>query len=228
MSQIAAQNVRIHQSWKPYLSREFESEYFSRLKEFLLKEKSEGNVFPPSSMIFAAFDLCPFNQTKVVILGQDPYHGAGQAHGLCFSVPDGVDFPPSLKNIFKELNSDIGMPLPTSGNLAKWAKQGVLLINATLTVRENHAGSHQNKGWELFTNQVIKLLDLHREHLVFMLWGNYARTKKALIDSRKHLILEAAHPSPLSASKGFLGCKHFSACNSYLQEKNITTVNWTL
>jgi uracil-DNA glycosylase len=228
MSFILSQNVRIHESWKPHLADEFESPYFCNLKSFLLEEKEKFNVFPPSSNIFAAFDNCHFDKTKVVILGQDPYHGQGQAHGLCFSVPDGVGFPPSLRNIFKELGSDIEMTFPRTGNLLPWAQQGVLLMNATLTVRENEAGSHQNKGWERFTDKVIQLLSEKKQNLVFMLWGNYARAKRTLIDQSKHLVLEAAHPSPLSAGRGFFGCKHFSVCNAYLNKQNIQIIDWRL
>jgi len=228
MSAISAKNVRIHESWKPHLAEEFESSYFKDLKFFLTEEKSKFNIFPPSSMMFSAFDNCHFENTKVVILGQDPYHGQGQAHGLCFSVPEGVVFPPSLRNIFKELHADIGMSIPKTGSLIPWAQQGVLLINATLTVREDAAGSHQNKGWEIFTDKVIQILAQKKQNLVFMLWGNYARAKKVHIDQSKHLILEAAHPSPLSASRGFFGCKHFSTCTSYLEQHNITPIDWRL
>ena len=183
-------------------------------------------MYPPASLIFSAFDLCPFSHVKVVVLGQDPYHGHGQAHGLCFSVPDGVAFPPSLRNIFKELLSDVGLEFPKSGNLERWAKQGVLLMNATLTVRAEQAGSHQNKGWEKFTDKVIEVVSREKEHVVFLLWGNYARAKKNIINTGKHLVLEAAHPSPLSASRGFLGCKHFSQCNNWLQKRNIQAIEW--
>ncbi len=225
---LSISDIRIHDSWKKYLASEFESEYFFALKKFLLAEKQKFKIFPPSSLIFAAFDNCYFENVKVVILGQDPYHGYGQAHGLCFSVPDGISFPPSLKNILTELHNDLGVDIPLSGNLIPWTKQGVLLINAILTVRANQAGSHQNKGWEKFTDRLIEILSLEKQNLVFMLWGNYAREKKALIDATKHLILEAAHPSPFSANKGFFGCRHFSLCNNWLKSKNINPVDWKL
>lgn len=228
MRAVDVDNVKIHESWKSLLLNEFQSEYFARLKEFIVDEKKKFKVYPPSQMIFTAFDNCPFDQVKVILLGQDPYHGHGQAHGLCFSVPEGVDFPPSLRNIFLEIENDLGLPFPKTGNLIPWAKQGALLLNATLTVRADSAGSHQNKGWEKFTDAVIKLLSDKKEHLVFFLWGNYARNKKSLIDTSKHLVLETVHPSPLSASRGFFGCRHFSSCNSWLTEKGITPVNWRL
>ncbi len=228
MTVVDASQVQIHESWKPLLMNEFTSDYFAHLKEFIIEEKKKYRIYPPSSLIFAAFDNCPFDKVKVVLLGQDPYHGLGQAHGLCFSVPDGVVFPPSLKNIFLEIQNDLGIPVPQTGNLVSWAKQGVLLLNATLTVRADSAGSHQNKGWETFTDKVIELLSDRKEHLVFFLWGNYAKNKKNLIDTSKHLVLETVHPSPLSASRGFFGCGHFSTCNSWLAEKGISPVNWKL
>jgi uracil-DNA glycosylase len=216
----------IETSWKDRLAFEFQSDYFRRLKEFLLEEKKSQVIYPPGNRIFAAFDLTPFYSVKVVILGQDPYHGRGQAHGLCFSVPDGIDIPPSLHNIFKELQEDLGIQPPGKGNLEQWARQGVLLLNATLTVRAGLAGSHQHKGWKNFTDAAIRALSDHREHLVFLLWGNYARAKAGMIDPEKHLILQAAHPSPFSADRGFFGCRHFSRANQYLILHGIEPVNW--
>ena len=221
-------NPEIEESWKEVLAREFQKPYFPSLKNFLLEEKKKYMIYPPGTRIFAAFNHTPFHKVKVVILGQDPYHGPGQAHGLCFSVPVGVQQPPSLKNIFSELKSDLNIPIPRHGNLERWAEQGVLLLNATLTVRANQAGSHQKKGWETFTDRVIEILSVEREHLVFLLWGNYAIQKSALIDPNKHLILKSVHPSPLSASRGFFGCRHFSKTNSYLQQNNIEAINWNL
>jgi uracil-DNA glycosylase len=218
----------IEESWFAALADEFEQSYFASLKSFLVEEKSQYAVYPPGALIFNAFAHTPFHQVKVVILGQDPYHGKGQAHGLSFSVPDGVAPPPSLVNIFKEIQNDLNIPPSSSGNLERWADQGVFLLNATLTVRAATAGSHQNKGWEQFTNRVISALSEQREHLAFMLWGNYARAKKSLIDAQKHLILEAAHPSPFSAYNGFFGCKHFSKANEYLQQNGITPVDWKI
>ncbi len=219
---------RIEPAWKKVLDAEFNSPYFSSLKQFLIEEKSKHRVFPPGNMIFAAFDHTPFDRVKVVILGQDPYHGPGQAHGLCFSVSKGVPKPPSLINIFKELESDLGLPVPSHGNLEKWAEQGVLLLNATLTVRANQAGSHQGRGWEAFTDAVIRILSDHRKGLVFFLWGNYARAKANLIDQSKHHILTAPHPSPLSASRGFLGCRHFSKANQLLKAQGDAPVDWSI
>ncbi len=221
-------NPAIGESWKARLEKEFGKPYFGELKAFLLEEKKKYRVFPPGPMIFRAFNLIPFDKVRVVILGQDPYHGAGQAHGLCFSVPDGVPKPPSLINIFKEIENDLGIPPPTSGNLSKWAEQGVLLLNATLTVRENQAGSHQNRGWETFTDAAIIQLSEHRSGLIFVLWGNYAGAKKSLIDPSRHFILTAAHPSPLSASRGFFGCGHFSGINNYLRQMNVPEIDWRL
>lgn len=218
----------INQEWFQVLEQEFSKAYFADLKSFLLEEKNKYQVFPPGNRIFAAFDFTPFSQVKVVILGQDPYHGYGQAHGLCFSVPEGIPKPPSLINIYKELNSDIGIPIPQSGNLEKWAKQGVLLLNATLTVRANQAGSHQNKGWELFTDEVIRQLSNLHTGLVFMLWGSYAQAKVSLIDNTKHHILKAVHPSPLSVYRGFFGCKHFSQANHLLKLSGKSPVDWSL
>ena len=221
-------NPRIEESWLKVLASEFEQPYFAELKTFLLEEKRRYVVYPPGSLIFNAFAHTPYYNVKVVILGQDPYHGEGQAHGLCFSVPDGVKPPPSLINMYKEIDNDLGISPSSSGNLECWADQGVFLLNATLTVRASTAGSHQNKGWEKFTDKVIQNLSTGRENLVFMLWGNYARAKKNLIDGQKHLILEAAHPSPLSAFNGFFGCKHFSKANEYLHQHGIESINWKI
>ncbi len=225
MTQI---NPDLEESWKEVLSDEFQKPYFPVLKNFLIEEKKKFRVYPPGNRIFAALNHTPFHKVKVVILGQDPYHGPGQAHGLCFSVPKGVQIPPSLRNIFTELKNDLNIPLPKHGNLEKWADQGVLLLNATLTVRANQAGSHQNKGWEIFTDSIIKILSLQREKIVFLLWGNYANQKSAFINSNKHLILKTVHPSPLSASRGFFGCGHFSKTNDYLKYNNITPIDWDL
>ncbi len=218
----------IEKSWKEALIDEFKKEYFHELKLFLLEEKKKHRVFPPGKLIFNAFNHTPFDRTKVVLLGQDPYHGAGQAHGLCFSVPEGVQKPPSLVNIFKEIKSDLNIEEPAHGNLTKWADQGVLLLNATLTVRENQAGSHQHHGWETFTDAAIKNLSLHRTGLVFMLWGNYAIAKKSLIDTSRHFILTSVHPSPLSAHRGFLGCGHFSQVNNILLQQGVDEIDWRL
>lgn len=218
--------VRIEPSWHEVLKDEFEKPYFSILTDFVRKEYKTKTVFPPAKLIFSAFDLCPFDKVKVVIIGQDPYHGYGQAHGLCFSVNDGVQFPPSLVNIFKEIERDLQIPFPASGNLERWAKQGVFLLNATLTVLAGSAGSHQNKGWEEFTDSVIKKISAQKEHVVFMLWGSYAQKKGAVIDSKKHLILKAVHPSPLSAYRGFIGCGHFSMANNYLQQHGLEPIQW--
>lgn len=219
-------NVQIEDSWKKHLAPEFEADYFSRLTNFVRDEYAQYTVYPPGKLIFNAFNSCPFDKVKVVIIGQDPYHEPGQAHGLCFSVNDGVPFPPSLQNIFKEIASDLGTPAPTSGNLTRWTEQGVLLMNATLTVRAHQAGSHQNKGWETFTDAAIRHLAEEREHLVFILWGSYAQKKGAMIDRNKHLILSSAHPSPLSAYRGFFGNGHFSKTNKYLLEHGIEPINW--
>ncbi len=218
----------LENSWKSALDKEFDKPYFYSLKSFLVEEKAKYRVFPPGSLIFNAFNLTPFAKVKVVILGQDPYHGYGQAHGLCFSVPDGISKPPSLLNICKELASDLGISTPRNGNLEKWAGQGVLLLNATLTVRENQAGSHQNKGWEIFTDAAISALSAGREPVIFVLWGNYAMAKKSLIDASRHHILTAAHPSPLSASRGFMGCRHFSQINNLLRQMNVQEIDWKL
>ncbi len=225
---MANVNPQIEESWKLMLNDQFGASYFAQLKEFLVEERSQYTIYPPGSKIFAAFDLTPVNKVKVVILGQDPYHGPGQAHGLCFSVPDGVDLPPSLQNIFKELNNDLGIPLTRKGNLQQWALQGVLLLNATLTVRARQAGSHQNRGWEQFTDAAISRLSKERNHLVFLLWGNYAIAKEALIDTNKHLTLKSPHPSPLSASRGFFGNRHFSQTNEYLRAHGIEEIDWRI
>ena len=219
-------NVQIEESWKQHLMPEFEKDYFIRLTDFVRAEYSSTTIYPPGKLIFNAFNLCPFNQTKVVIIGQDPYHGLGQAHGLCFSVNDGIVFPPSLQNIFKELQSDLGIAIPSSGNLTRWANQGVLLLNATLTVRAHQAGSHQRKGWEDFTDAAIRTLAEQKEHLVFILWGAYAQKKGAFINRDKHLVLTSAHPSPLSAYNGFFGNKHFSRANEYLRAHGETPIEW--
>lgn len=219
-------DVKIEQSWKTRLQNEFEKEYFIDLANFVKKEFNSQTVYPPGRLIFNAFDKCPFENVKVVILGQDPYHGPGQAHGLCFSVKDGVAFPPSLINIFKEINDDLGTSLPDSGNLERWAEQGVLLVNATLSVRAGQAGSHQNKGWELFTDEVVRLVAEEKEHVVFILWGSYAQKKGETIDRTKHFVLASPHPSPLSASRGFFGNKHFSKANKYLEEHGMEPVEW--
>lgn len=218
--------VRIEPSWHEVLKDEFEKPYFSLLTSFVRKEYQTQTIYPPAKLIFNAFDICPFDKVKVVIIGQDPYHGYGQAHGLCFSVNDGVQFPPSLINIFKEIERDLGIPFPASGNLERWAKQGVFLLNATLTVRAGMAGSHQNKGWEEFTDSVIKELSDKREHLVFMLWGSYAQKKGSVIDTKRHLVLKAVHPSPLSAYRGFIGCGHFRQANDYLRQNGIEEIKW--
>ncbi len=219
-------NIKIEPSWKEALKTEFEKPYFKELRDFVRGEYLVAKVFPPPKFIFNAFALCPFDKVKVVILGQDPYHGDGQAHGLCFSVPEREAVPPSLQNIYKEIVSDIGGVMPKHGNLEHWTKQGVLLLNTTLTVRAHTAGSHQGKGWETFTDAAIKILSDKKEHLVFLLWGNYARKKSELIDWEKHLVLESAHPSPFSASNGFFGCKHFSQTNAYLKNHGAETIRW--
>ena len=205
---------------------EFDKDYFLKLTDFVRTEYRTATIYPPGRLIFNAFDLCPFDRVKVVIIGQDPYHGPGQAHGLCFSVNDGIAYPPSLVNIFKEIKADIGTEPPATGNLTRWARQGVLLLNATLTVRAHQAGSHQNKGWELFTDAVIRLLAEEKEHLVFILWGAYAQRKGAFIDRSRHLVLTSAHPSPLSAYNGFFGNHHFSRTNTYLEEHGETGIVW--
>jgi uracil-DNA glycosylase len=219
-------DVKIESSWKQVLQSEFDKPYFEQLTTFVRNEYSTKTIYPPGNLIFNAFDSCPFDNVKVVIIGQDPYHGPGQAHGLCFSVNDGISFPPSLENIFKEIERDLGIPAPKTGNLSRWATQGVLLLNATLTVRSHQAGSHQGKGWETFTDAVIRILSEKCKHIVFMLWGNYAQQKGAVIDTKKHLVLKTVHPSPLSAYRGFIGCGHFSAANKYLMDNGKKPINW--
>ena len=219
-------NVQIEESWKTHLEPEFEKDYFRTLTEFVRSEYSQYQIFPPGKLIFNAFNLCPFDKVKVVIIGQDPYHGPGQAHGLCFSVNDGVAFPPSLVNIFKEINNDLGKPVPTSGNLERWAEQGVLLLNATLTVRAHQAGSHQNKGWETFTDAVVRAIAERKTGIVYMLWGSYAQRKGAIADPQRNLILKAVHPSPLSVYRGFFGCRHFSRANEYLRSVGKEPIVW--
>ena len=223
MSQI---NPFITESWGRVLKKEFESEYFLSLKNFLLEEKKKYEIFPPDSQRFSAFNLTPFEKVKVVIIGQDPYHGYGQAHGLCFSVPEGVKKPPSLQNIFKEIRNDLGFSIAESGNLESWAKQGVLLLNAILSVRAKQPGSHQKQGWETFTNAVIKELSDKKTGLVFLLWGAYAQQKQDLIDVSKHYVLKSTHPSPFSAYRGFLGCKHFSKTNEILSKQGLKEIEW--
>lgn len=218
--------VKIEESWEKVLQPDFDKPYFKELTDFVRSEYAATTIYPPASLIFNAFNLCPFSKVKVVIIGQDPYHGPGQAHGLCFSVNDGVQFPPSLQNIFKEIKSDLDIPIPTSGNLTRWAEQGVLLLNATLTVRAHSAGSHQKKGWETFTDSVIRILAEQKENLVFILWGAYAQKKGAFIDNNRHLILSSAHPSPLSAYNGFFGNHHFSLTNKWLTEHNLKAIDW--
>ncbi len=219
-------DVRIHESWKAALAPEFAKPYFGELSAFVKGEYAQGPVYPPPKLIFNAFDRCPFEKVKVVILGQDPYHGPGQAHGLSFSVQDGVRVPPSLVNIYKEIHDDLGVPIPTSGNLERWADQGVLLLNATLTVAAGSPMSHHGKGWEEFTAAAIAKLSAEREHLVFLLWGKNAEARGAVIDRTKHLVLSAPHPSPYSASSGFFGCKHFSQVNDYLEKHTMTPIQW--
>jgi uracil-DNA glycosylase len=221
-------NPNIEEGWKKILWEEFQSPYFQELKAFLVEETGSRTIYPPGKLIFNAFQHTPFNHVKVVILGQDPYHGAGQAHGLCFSVPSHIKPPPSLVNIFKELHSDLGIAVPSHGNLERWADQGVLLLNATLTVRAGEAGSHQNRGWEIFTDAVIGKISQLKSHVAFLLWGRYAMAKESLVDGDKHLVLKAAHPSPFSAYNGFFGCSHFSKTNRFLEQNGIAPVNWTL
>jgi len=219
-------DVRIESSWKARLENEFNKPYFTKLSGFVKNEYATKTVYPPGALIFNAFNTCPFDKVRVVIIGQDPYHGVGQAHGLCFSVREGVDLPPSLINIYKEIENDLGIRPIRSGNLERWASQGVLLLNATLTVVAHQAGSHQKKGWEEFTDSAIKILNEEKNNLVFFLWGAYAQKKGESIDRAKHLVLESVHPSPLSASRGFFGNKHFSRCNEYLESNGKGTISW--
>lgn len=219
-------NVRIEESWRQILQPEFDKPYFELLTTFVRQQYQTRQCFPPARLIFNAFDACPFNQVRVVIIGQDPYHDVGQAHGLCFSVNEGVPIPPSLMNIYKEIQRDLGKPIPASGNLQRWADQGVLLLNATLTVEAHRPGSHQGKGWEELTDAAIQALNEQREHLVFMLWGSYAQRKGQFINRRKHLVLETSHPSPLSVYRGFDGCAHFSKANAYLTQHNLQPIDW--
>lgn len=228
MTDYLTKKVNIEDSWYELLKEEFDKDYFIRLKTFLQKEKELYTIYPPGNKIFAAFNHTPVNKVKVIIIGQDPYHGEGQANGLCFSVSDGIKQPPSLVNIFKELNNDLQIPMPKKGNLEKWADQGVLLLNATLTVRANQAGSHQKQGWEEFTDTVIKKISKEKDGLIFILWGNFAIEKASLINNSKHFILKAAHPSPFSAHKGFFGCRHFSKTNEILQNKGLTPIDWRI
>ena len=218
--------VKIEEGWKKQLANEFQKDYFEKLIEFVHEEYKTHRIYPPGKLIFNAFDQCPFENLKVVILGQDPYHGPGQAHGLCFSVNEGIPFPPSLKNIFKELKDDVGKATPRSGDLTEWAHQGVLLLNATLTVRAHQAGSHQKKGWEEFTDAAIQIASENKDHLVFLLWGNYAISKRRLIDENKHMVLTSVHPSPLSASRGFFGNQHFSRANEFLTKNGLEPIEW--
>lgn len=220
-------DVKIEESWKQHIGAEFNKQYFVDLTNFVRDEYMHYQCFPPGKMIFNAFNLCPFDKVKVVIIGQDPYHELGQAHGLSFSVNDGIAFPPSLINIFKEIEMDLRTPMPPTGNLTRWAEQGVLLLNATLTVRAHQAASHQRKGWEEFTDAAIRALNADRDHLVFILWGSYARSKASLIDASRHLILQSVHPSPLSANRGgWFGNHHFSRCNEYLKQNGIEPIKW--
>ena len=220
-------NVRIEESWKAQLGAEFEKPYFTQLTGAVRQEYMQTVCYPPAKLIFNAFDLCPFDKVKVVIIGQDPYHEPGQAHGLSFSVQEGVMFPPSLQNIFKEIQADLGTPIPTSGDLTRWAEQGVLLLNASLTVRAHQANSHSTLGWQKFTDAAIKSLATHRDHLVYMLWGGYARGKAYMIDKTKNLVLESVHPSPLSANRGgWFGQHQFSRCNAYLEQNGMTPIVW--
>ena len=220
-------NVKIEESWRQHIGNEFEKQYFIDLIKFVRYEYATTTCYPPGKLIFNAFNLCPFDKVKVVIIGQDPYHEPGQAHGLSFSVCDGVPFPPSLQNIFKEIEQDLGTPIPMTGNLTRWAEQGVLLLNATLTVRAHQAASHQRRGWEEFTDAAIKALSADRDHLVFILWGGYARSKARLIDAGRHLILQSVHPSPLSANRGgWFGNHHFSTCNAYLSQHGMKPIDW--
>ncbi|MDR0836270.1 MAG: uracil-DNA glycosylase [Tannerella sp.] len=219
-------DVKIEQSWKERLNDEFGKPYFKQVTDFVRDEYRNNTVYPAAKLIFNAFDLCPFDKVKIVLLGQDPYHEPGQAHGLCFSVQEGIAFPPSLRNIFKEISEDLGKAVPRSGDLTRWAEQGVLLLNATLTVRAHSAGSHQGKGWEMFTDAVIRKLASERKNIVYILWGAYAQRKAEMIDSQQNFVLQSPHPSPLSASRGFFGNKHFSKANAYLEKTGQKTIEW--
>ena len=221
-------NVQIEESWKAHLEPEFEKDYFRTLTDFVKSEYSQYQIFPPGKLIFNAFNLCPFDKVKVVIIGQDPYHGPGQAHGLCFSVNDGVPFPPSLVNIFKEIKADIGTDAPATGNLTRWAEQGVLMLNTVLTVRAHQANSHQGRGWEQFTDAIIHAVNAQDRPIVYMLWGRPAQSKIPMLTNPKHLILKAPHPSPSSAYRGFFGCKHFSQANEFLKEHGIEPIDWQI
>lgn len=224
-----AATPKLEAGWLTAVGEEFDKPYMQELRRFLQQEKDQGKtIYPPGSLWFNAFNTTPFKQVKVVILGQDPYHGPGQAHGLCFSVQKGIAFPPSLQNIFKEIRNDLGLPIPTHGCLQHWAEQGVLLLNAVLTVEQGKAGAHQGKGWETFTDAAIRALNEQREHLVFLLWGSYAEKKGAFIDGQRHLVLKSPHPSPLSAHRGFFGNQHFSKANAYLAEHGLATIDWQL
>ncbi|MCM1531389.1 MAG: uracil-DNA glycosylase [Bacteroides sp.] len=225
---MAYVNPQIEPGWLEVLRPQFEAPYFAELKRFLVQEKQTQTVYPPGKLIFNAFNSTPFDQVKVVLIGQDPYHEPGQAEGLCFSVPDGCPFPPSLVNILKEIQQDLGIDFPRSGHLGKWARQGVFLLNATLTVRAHQAGSHQKHGWETFTDAVISSLSQHKSGLVFLLWGSFAQAKASLIDTSKHFILKSVHPSPLSAYRGFFGCRHFSQTNALLQQQGLAPIDWDL
>ncbi len=228
MSEKSQKDIQLEDGWKAILKDEFDSDYFLKLKKFLMEEYQEHQVFPPKTEILFALNETPFHKVKVVLIGQDPYHGNGQAHGLAFSVNDGIALPPSLKNIFKELKSDLEIPIPKDGNLTKWARQGVLLLNTTLTVRKGEAGSHQNQGWEMFTDSIIHAINNNKSNVVFLLWGKKAQEKEKLIDQQKHAVLKAAHPSPFSAYNGFFGCKHFSKTNDLLLASKQTAIDWTL
>jgi len=221
--------IKLHDQWRQAIASEFDKDYMQSLREFLIQRKQQGAViYPPANQWFAALNTTPFEKVRVVILGQDPYHGVDQAHGLCFSVTPGIKVPPSLANIYKEIKSDLGIDQPNHGCLISWAQQGVLLLNATLTVEDGNAGAHQGKGWEQFTDQIIKAVNQQREGVVFMLWGSYAQKKSTIIDSSRHLILKSVHPSPLSAYRGFFGCGHFSAANDYLQQSGVEPIDWQL
>lgn len=226
---ISSQKIQLSPTWMKYLGEEFEKPYMQSLRSFLVKRhEAKAKIYPKGSQIFASLNLTSLTQAKVVILGQDPYHGPGQAHGLSFSVPEGVRCPPSLQNIYKELHADLGLPIPKKGDLTNWAKQGVILLNATLTVEDGKAGAHQNKGWEQFTDKIVEILNHEKEHLVFILWGSFAQKKGAAIDRKKHCVLEAPHPSPLSSHRGFFGSKPFSKTNAYLTEHGREPINWAL